>query len=154
MRIDIAASALNTFSTGMAVTANNIANANTDRFRSTDVHYETGPEGQGVRVGDLRQNTQPGPLRQDAASAEYTASRMARETRDAADTQNTRETQAMQERRDNAAALAQKGLVEGSNTDIAREMTDMMVTQRAFEANVASIRAHDNMLGVLIDDFV
>ncbi|MDR2075714.1 MAG: flagellar biosynthesis protein FlgG [Desulfovibrio sp.] len=38
-----------------------------------------------------------------------------------------------------------------SRTDVAREMTHLMVNQRSFEANAAVVRSVDEMLGVLVD---
>lgn len=41
--------------------------------------------------------------------------------------------------------------LEGSNVDIASEMVEQIVDQRAFEANLKPIRAADEMLGTLLD---
>jgi flagellar basal-body rod protein FlgC len=49
--VDASISALGAFGLGMRATANNIANVNTNGFKSSRVDYETGPAGQGVRVG-------------------------------------------------------------------------------------------------------
>lgn len=125
MRIDTGWAALDAFGIGLGVTANNIANANTDGFRASQTRYETGPGGEGVRVGETRESTTPGPLHEGMGIIE-------REGR-------------MEQ---------QRVLVEGSNTDTAREMVSMMETQRAHEANVASIRAHDDMTGVVLDIMV
>ncbi|MGC3967089.1 MAG: flagellar hook-basal body protein [Pirellulales bacterium] len=43
-----------------------------------------------------------------------------------------------------------QGMVEGSGTSAVREMTDMIETTRAYEANVNMIRHHDSMFGTLI----
>jgi flagellar basal body rod protein FlgG len=43
------------------------------------------------------------------------------------------------------------GALQASGTDLAREMVDMMVSQRSFEANVRSIQTADDMLGVVLD---
>ncbi len=40
---------------------------------------------------------------------------------------------------------------EFSNTDLAEEFTDQIITQRAFEANVRAIQTEDEMLGTLVD---
>lgn len=125
MRIDTGWAALDAFSTGLGVTANNIANVNTDGFRSSQVRYETGPEGEGVRVGEVRQNSAAGPLHEGIAYVEQDGRMEQRPV-----------------------------LVEGSNTETTREMVSMMETQRAYEANVASIRANDDMTGVVLDIMV
>ena len=41
--------------------------------------------------------------------------------------------------------------VEGSNTDLATEMVTMMTNEAAFDANVAVIRAQEEMTGSLFD---
>jgi len=41
--------------------------------------------------------------------------------------------------------------VEGSNTDIGTEMVDMMRTGHAFSANVAAVRATEEMTGHLLN---
>ncbi len=49
MRIDIPAGAINAFGQGLATTAHNIANVNTDGFKPKEYHFETGPQGEGVQ---------------------------------------------------------------------------------------------------------
>lgn len=99
-------SALSALSTVQEVSANNIANVNTDGFRASSVLLETGPEGQGVQVGAIQETTTPGTIIGD---------------------------------------------VESSNTDIGREMVDMMTTSHAFSANVVAIRASEQMTGHLLN---
>lgn len=41
--------------------------------------------------------------------------------------------------------------VETSNVDLNEEMPQMLVDQRSFEANLATIRTQDEMLGTLMD---
>jgi flagellar basal-body rod protein FlgF/flagellar basal-body rod protein FlgG len=43
-----------------------------------------------------------------------------------------------------------QGFIEGSGTSAVREMTDMIETTRAYEANVNMIRHHDQIQGTLI----
>ncbi len=38
-----------------------------------------------------------------------------------------------------------------SNTDLAEEFTDQIITQRAFAANTRTIQTEDQMLGILVD---
>ena len=45
--------ALQAISVSQQVAANNVANVNTEGFRSSRVEYETGPDGRGVRVADI-----------------------------------------------------------------------------------------------------
>lgn len=99
-------SALTALSTVQEVTANNIANVNTDGFKSSSVNLESGPGDQGVEVASISKSATPGSI---------------------------------------------VGGVETSNTDIGREMVDMTVTSRAFEANTTFIRAAEEMTGHLLN---
>lgn len=130
-------SALDAFGTSMAVTANNVANMNTDEFRASDVRLQTGPASQngqngqsgqehGVQVAEIRQSTTEGPLRMDLRRVEH----------------------------EDGSVSVEQGIVEGSNTDVAKEMVNMITDQRAFEANAAVVRARDEMTGILVDRFV
>ncbi|OLN28533.1 Flagellar basal-body rod protein FlgC [Desulfovibrio sp. DV] len=121
--ISSAQSALGAMSTSMAVTANNVANVNTDGYKSKDVRLATGPGGQGVRVGDVVEDDSAGGYRPAAVSAQ------------------------------NEAGVYEPtaGMVETSNVDLARQAVDMVETARTFEANAAVIRTQDDMLGTLLD---
>lgn len=99
-------SALSAMGTAQEVSANNIANVNTDGFKASSVTLESGPEGQGVRVGAINESTNSGPIVDN---------------------------------------------VELSNTDLGTEMVDMMTTSRAFSANVAAVRASEEMTGHLLN---
>lgn len=99
-------SALSALSTVQQVSANNIANVNTDGFKASSVTLESGPADQGVRVSSISQRSVPGP---------------------------------------------NVGGVEGSNTDIGAEMVGMVRTGHAFSANVAAVRASEDMTGHLLN---
>ena len=99
-------SALSALGTVQQVSANNIANVNTDGFEASSVVLESGPDDQGVQVAAIHQNTNAGPM---------------------------------------------IGGVQGSNTDITTEMVGMMKTSHAFSANVAAIRASEEMTGHLLN---
>lgn len=43
------------------------------------------------------------------------------------------------------------GLVEKSNVELSEEIPNMMLSKRAFQANVKAIQAADEMLGYLLD---
>ena len=121
--ISSAQSALSAMSTSMAVTANNVANINTDGYKSKDVRLATGPGGQGVRVGDVVEDDSAGGYRPAAVSAQ------------------------------NEAGVYEPTaeMVETSNVDLARQTVNMVETTRTFEANAAVIRTQDDMLGTLLD---
>lgn len=117
--------ALQAISVSQQVAANNVANVNTNEFRSSRVEYETGPDDRGVRVSDIYENTAPAPLVQ---GGEYV------ETEE--------------------GLRYEEALVEGSNTDLAAEMVQMIENEQAFAANVAALHTHFDMTGVLIDMMV
>ncbi|MFV0423918.1 flagellar basal body rod C-terminal domain-containing protein [Oleidesulfovibrio sp.] len=125
MRIESNLQALNAFSVRQAVTANNIANVNTDNFQPSRTVLETGPEGEGVRVADIRRQQESEAMR-----------RLQQERIQTADMQHADE------------------LRNASETDIARETVNMIENQRAYEANAAAIRAQDEMIGTFIDEMI
>lgn len=127
MPIDVSISALNAYSTRAQVAANNIANVNTDGFKSSHADLETGHGGQGVQVSAITEDTSAGPVVQSLVpTANPLTGRIETEYQ----------------------------WVEGSNTDISREMVTLMTTERAYAANAATIRTWDEMVGTVLDDLV
>ncbi len=124
MSIETNLSALGALGTRMAVTANNIANMNTNEFRASRAHLETGPQDQGVRVADIRESTAPGPMVPSLERVEDP---------------------------DTGRVSTEYQYVEGSNTDLAREMVDMISTQHAYDANAAVIRTESEMHGTVLN---
>ena len=43
------------------------------------------------------------------------------------------------------------GFVEGSTTDVAREMVNLIVNSRTYQANAKTVRTSDEMLGTIIN---
>lgn len=121
--ISSAQSALGALSTAMAATANNVANANTDGYKSQEAQLTTGPDGQGVQVAGIRRDESSGGLNPTMVSGV------------------------------NAAGVYEPsaGPSEMSNVDLARQTVNMVEASRAFEANVAVIRTADDMAGTLLD---
>lgn len=99
-------SAMDSLSTVQQVSANNVANVSTEGFKASSVSLESGPDGQGVRVGAINESSNASP---------------------------------------------EVDGVEMSNTDIGTEMVDMMTTGHAFSANVAAVRASEEMTGHLLN---
>ena len=126
MRVmDIATSALGALSTSLQVSANNLANANTNGFKQSDVRFETGPGDQGVRISEIRKDATPGsPVE---APVYPIVGRQYEQ---------------------------HMGWVESSNTDVARQFVDMISASNAWQANTATIRTADDMLGYLVDKVV
>lgn len=117
--MNIAASAMDAHSWGMAVTAHNVANVNTAGFEPQRAAYATGPQGRGVRLDAVFQGS-------GLAGAAGGPARGA------------------------ASGLLPEA-AQPSATDPAREMTQMISTQRTYEANAQVVRSGDAMLGTLLD---
>lgn len=117
--------ALGAIGISQQVTANNIANMNTNGFRSSRVDLETGPDGQGVRVQDIVENTRSGPL---VPGGQYV--------------------------REDGIERDEERLVEGSNTDLTTEAVQMIEDELAFTANAVAIRTQAEMTGTVIDMMV
>ena len=115
--------ALSALAVSQAVTANNVANVNTDGYKSQEARLTTGPDGEGVRVSDIVRDASPGGYQPEAVSAYNQA----------------------------GVYAPSAGLVEMSNVDLARQAVSMIETTRAFEANAVTIRSQDKMLGNLLD---
>lgn len=119
--LNTSVSALGAFGIGMQVTANNIANINTDEFKAGRAYYETGPQGYGVRVGEISRDTSPGPLL--PALPRDTVSISAAET----------------------------ALREGSNVSLEREFVQLISTEHGYTANAHVISAYDDIAGTVIN---
>jgi flagellar basal-body rod protein FlgC len=119
-----AVTALAAFGTGMQSTAHNLANVLTNNFKAGRVTYSDLPEQSGVRAeGPTKLNVQ-GPL------VPYGPGLPPLE---------------------NADPSIPKGFVEGSTTDVATEMVNLIITSRSYQANTKTIRTADEMLGTVIN---
>ena len=112
-------------SVSQQVSANNVANMNTNGFHSSRVEFETGPDGQGVQAQGSYENTSAGPL---VPGGEYVQC--------------------------SGGQRSEELLVEGSNTDLATEMVQMIENEHAFAANAAALHTHLDMTGVIINMMV
>lgn len=153
-----AVSALDTFSKGWQVIANNVANVNTDGFKAGSARYENAPGGQGVRLGEIRTDTSPGsplPGAPYEGRGEYvnevSEARAAAAGADAS-------AQAASDARASADAAAQAAADaraveyrESSNVQLEREITQAIITENAFAANAVVISTYDDMMGTVID---
>ena len=120
-----ATTALGALSVSLQVSANNLANVNTNGFKQSDVRFETGPGDQGVRISEIRKDATPGsPVE---APVYPIVGRQYEQ---------------------------HMGWVESSNTDVARQFVDMISASNAWKANVATIRTADEMMGTLVDAVV
>jgi flagellar basal-body rod protein FlgC len=116
-------SALRAYSTSVASSAANVANAETNGYKASQVLLTSGPTGQGVSVDQIRQDPTPGAMIPEVSANP--------------NPQNSLATQVM--------------LTQGSNTDLTREMVNMNVAQQAFEANLTTISTQDQMAGTVLN---
>lgn len=125
MNISSSLQAMEAVGVQLAVTANNVANVNTEAFRASRVDLEDGPHGRGVRVADIREGDEPGPRIPDEAGRLAAAERVA----------------------------AGQGWAEGGNADLVRELTWLMREETAYLANLHVVRAGDKSAGSIMDLF-
>ncbi len=118
--------AFKAFSAAHDATAHNLANINTDEFRSMRLDLETGPEGKGVKPSLVTEDRNPGPVvhRQELVEDEQKVVRQ------------------------------REVAVHASNTDVAREIAQMIRHERAFEASARVVRTYDHLAGNIIDVLV
>ena len=114
-------SALDAFALSQQVTANNLANVNSEDFRASGVTLED-VAGGGVAVQEVRETGAEPPLVPSMRLVE-----------------------------EQGGVAQQMVFAPGSSTDPAREMVDLMLNQRAFEANAAVVRAQEETVGLLLD---
>jgi flagellar hook protein FlgE len=115
--------ALKGLSVSQAVTANNLANAGTNGFKASHVTFETGPEGEGVHVQEVRRSRRDGLHGVEEQVGE----------------------------RGDAFPAQTAATVEPSNTDASREVVRMILDNRMFEANAVTARAVEATSGRILD---
>ena len=118
-----ASTALSAFGLGTQVIAHNLANVLTEGFKSTRSLYYDLPPYSGVGMTTQRLGAPSGPL--------IPAQGLPPKPRSSPGTP--------------------KGFVEGSNTDVAMEMVNLIVTSRAYQANAKVVPTVDEMLGTVIN---
>lgn len=119
-----AANAMNAFSTSVAVSANNIANSNTDGFKASRTSLESGPNGEGVRVAAVTEDPSAGPMVPGLVTSENATT---------------------------GRIETQRQMVEGSNTDLPTEMVNLIVNENAYGANANVVRTDDEMTQTVLD---
>ncbi|MDR0339661.1 MAG: flagellar basal body protein [Desulfovibrio sp.] len=166
----IPTSALNAFDVVVQTTANNIANINTDGFKSRHVALMSGPyQDEGVRLASTYRDMTPGPAIinhlagndvRDAYETSARGLRISEENYDSAVAQdldrvqqaNTADAWRVEDYRDGQNARSYlRGFVEGSNTDLPREFGNLISTENAYSAVAVTIRAMDEMTGSLLN---
>ena len=135
--VPMSVNALNTAVTGLQTnqfrvdtTANNIANVNTDGFQSRTVQSSDrayiNSIGSGTQVASTYTNARPGPI--------------------APATQAGTGVEVM-----GGGSGGRSGMVEMSNTDMAREMTNMNASRAAYSINAVMGRTADEMTRTILD---
>lgn len=133
--LNTASSALGAFGVGMQVTANNVANVNTDGFHASQVRYQEAPNGMGVQVGEISESSSSCPVVRDTVDISALAAQEASE-------------QAALEAVD---AYRAQEMREASNVQIEREMVNQIILENAHNANTAVVTTYDDMMGTVID---
>ena len=135
----ISVSALDAFATGMQAVVHNIANINTEGFQPQSVYYSSLPLYMGVQVGDI---TGPGPELVPVCPQDPVVL-----------TAPVPEQQigVLPPPPDDLTSFLSPEWINPSQTSLEREMTNMIMVQRAYEANVVPIRTWDEMTGTLIN---
>ncbi|MDK2922531.1 MAG: hypothetical protein PWR24_2088 [Desulfonauticus sp.] len=117
-------SALESFSLIQEVSANNLANINTNEFKASRADLETGPQDQGVVVSQIIEDNSPGALIPEISLKE-----------------------------ENSQVEQELTYVESSNTDLIQELTTELITETNFSANAKVLQTYDSMVGTLLDLF-
>lgn len=140
-------SALDTFTAGWQVIANNVANINTDGFKAGHARYQDGPGGQGVQLSEIRTDTSPGspmpgvPLEGHGEYVNSVSEAKAEAAQEQAAVQAAADARATE-------------LRESSNVQIEREIVQSIAHEHAYAANAAVISTYDDMMGTVIDMIV
>ena len=135
----ISVSALDAFATGMQAIAHNIANVSTEGFQPQAVYYSALPPYTGVQVGavtgpdhELVPLRQPDPVTLTAPVPEQQLGVLSPPP-------------------DDLTSFMPPEWLNPSQTSLEREMTNMIIVQRAYEANALPVRVWDEMTGTLLD---
>lgn len=163
-------SAMSAMDVVMQATADNIANINTDGYQSLNVILQSGPyHDEGVRIGAITRDMTPGPSvvnhlgENDVRQAVEFAARGMRTTAENYDSSVLQDHDRLQQantadawhvenyrKGQNSYSLI-NGLRRESNVDLPREFTHMIITENAYSADAAAIRAWDEMAGSMFN---
>ena len=163
-------SALNAFGSVVMATASNIANVNTDGYKAMSVRLESGPDDRGVQIAAVYRDMTPGPAvvynlnEHDIRNYEDRVAQGMRNSQENYDTAQAQDVTRTQQGDAAAAWYVQDiragqdsisryhtGYIEGSNTDLAREFTNLISVENAYSANAVTIRTMDEMTGSILN---
>jgi flagellar basal-body rod protein FlgC len=136
----ISVSALDAFATGMQATAHNIANVNTEGFQPQAVYYSSLPPYTGVQVGHITGGPDPELVPVRPPDPQVLTAPVPEQ-----------QIGVLPPPPNDLTSFLPPEWLNPSQTSLEREMANMIMAQRAYEANVVPIRAWDEMTGTLID---
>ena len=135
----ISVSALDAFATGMQATAHNIANINTEGFQPQTVYYSSLPPYMGVQVGNITgPDHETIPL--SSPEPEVLTAPVPEQLLGV-----------LPPAPDHLTSPLPPEWMNPSQTSLEREMANMIMVQRAYEANTVPIRTWDEMTGTLLN---
>jgi flagellar basal-body rod protein FlgC len=134
---NISVSALDAFATGMQAIAHNIANVSTEGFQPQAVYYSSLPPYMGVQVGDI---TGPESVPMLAPEQQVVTAPVPEP-----------HIGMLPPPPDHLTSTLPSEWMNPSQTSLEREMANMVIVQRAYEANTAPVRAWDEMTGTLLN---
>ena len=162
--------AFDSLSVAVQTSTNNIANVSTNGYKSEYTILQSGPNDQGVQLARIAKDMNPGPA--VITSIDEVASRAAHESQvqgmknrtnayshemamrhanvEQSDSINHWQQQEVRAY-DEAVGSHTRHYLEGSNTDIPRDFVNLNMTDMAYTANAAAIRANDDLTGTLLN---
>ena len=159
-------SAFRSMDSVVQASAHNIANVNTTGFKAYQVDLESGPGDIGVQIARVRRDYSPGPAIVDHISYDAVTAANARpeQIHDQVNAQEILGRQYSGKNEygetlatwDKAASREYteplfKTHAEGSNVDLPREFSNLVVAENTYSANAAVIRGIDEMTGSLFN---
>jgi flagellar hook-associated protein FlgK len=135
----ISVSALDAFATGMQAIAHNIANVNTEGFQPQAVYYASLPPYMGVQAGHPA-GPGPAPVSVRPPEPEVLTAPVPEQ-----------QIGMLPPPPDTLTSFLPPEWINPSRTSLEREMTNMIMVQRAYEANTVPIRTWDEMTGTLVN---
>ncbi len=115
--------AFSAYGAGLQNTAHNLANVLTNNFKAGRLNYSDLPNQAGVRAGGPQKLDVTGPLVSHGPGLPSPGS----------------------------PPNIPEGFAEGSTTDVALEMVNLITTSRLYQANAQTVRTADDMLGTVIN---
>ncbi len=159
-------SALSAFSAAgvsMQTLSHNLANMNTDGYKSLRVTLATGSQDHGVRVAGIFRDMAAGPMVVDTLTERDNRVELDRIGRNIQDMYGSYDKGLVLEGREAVAldhkAAVEKNELEGvfqvksrelSNVEVSREFVNMINLEAMYAANAASVRAQDEMTGSIL----